>query len=980
MSKNFKKSLALILTVVMCLGMMPATAFATDSGQSAKKITYVALGDSMAQGYMFTDYNEVATGNPATNHYCGWQGSSENGYIKKFAKDLKEDFGEVDLRDLTVQGLQPDEVYAFLKPETFDFNSMTVGAKKHIGWWVGDLHTDAEQNPGDDGEGKYHIFDTFKDMSDYYIDSIKKADVITYDIGMNYFGTYLTDIRGEDEVFTKLMKDSCYKNQIEKVRKELSDYMKANGLGNVENRIEGILYAYASYLYYTDKCIDAIYDLNPDVEIILIPLSNPHRDLYVEINGIKLSYSKVIDIMMESLNLYMSTINKNHNRYTIAKLDGPVISFADELYYYPDSLSEDAKAMLGKTVLGYSGILGYEDRAVPDEIQKLYTELAIYGPQANQAMSMLADKIDASGAVIKNGLVFDHMVYDYIAQKYGKDQAFNDFYGKNFVNWFWNVLFGSPISLDSGLVDDTNTYKDTIMYCSATIHDYNVDRARAAIAAGTAKEWQEHIIEAINAILFNWEDLCLKAATYRTFPINYLSGDLAASGELTVEDMIRLLDDPDSATKAELTALHAAIRNGQAARGFGAHPCPRGLDVKYRAVVKAYDNCVRAKLADKAIKPADGTCCMKSNMVTLSTYVEKYNPFGKTPEPAVIVKVNGKVLKGQNISDVDAAANEGYDYTYKIENSQKVGKAIVTVKGIGDYTGTVVKYYYVKGVVTPDTITDKGQPGTYNVNVIGDNFIYNGQQIRPLVCVKYDSLVVNPKDYTVSYANNVNVGAATVTVTSKTQVQARGEAPSKTSKFTGTAKFQIAERTLYVIPDSYTKKLTSDASTLTLSANAYGYLPGDKGKVETYVNEKLTYNIVDDTSVVKATGKTVDLKKETSQLKPGVYQIKVAETPDLANYKINTDAYGKLVILYDNGAVPKSDFKGTGNTLIDTINKALQNAANAVEDAIKDKISDLPDVKVIDRIEKAVDRAQNLWENIHDKLHPEGCTCEACVQ
>ena len=163
MMKNaLKKPLSLVLALVLCVSLLPVAAFAAPA---QNKLTYVALGDSMSQGYMFTDYNE----NPNEGHYCGWKGISERSYIKKFA-----DYLNADLIDLTIQGLQPDEVYAFLKPENVEINgedllldgkSMTVGARKHIGWWVGDYHTDWEQSPGPDGEGKYHIFDSFADMS-----------------------------------------------------------------------------------------------------------------------------------------------------------------------------------------------------------------------------------------------------------------------------------------------------------------------------------------------------------------------------------------------------------------------------------------------------------------------------------------------------------------------------------------------------------------------------------------------------------------------------------------------------------------------------------------------------------------------------------------------------------------------------------------------------------------------------------------------
>ena len=612
MSKR-KKMVSLLLALVLCVGLLPVTVLAEPQEDS---LTYVALGDSMSQGYMFIDYNETATEDPTTNHYCGWRGISERSYIKKFAEHLQTNVTQnVELIDLTIQGLQPDEVYAFLQPNrveiqgedlTLDGKSMTEGARKHIGWWVGNYHTEREQNPDLNGEGKYHIFDTFASMSDYYIDAITKADVITYDIGENFFGTYLTDARGEDEVFTDLVEDEKLEKQLGTFRTQLVSLLKENGLDSMISRLDGVLYAYASYIVYNKKCIDAIYELNPDVQVIVIPLSSPHQELYIQVDEEnKVNYTTILDFVMESLNLYMrnyaKTLNAAGNNCTVAQLSGHVMSFADELYFYPDDLSEDAKALLGKTVLGYSGILGYDNYVVPDQIKDLYTtwEEFIAYLEVFKNGNLSSYKDPESGDVMVNALVFDHLVYDYIEKNYDAETAFNDFYGANFVDWFNDMVFqmmGAPssgVTLDDGLMKDTMTVKSNPMYISTTIHDYNVERARAAIDSDgdDAKEWQKHLIEAIDALLDGWEKTCCKAATYRTFPVESLAGGMMPSaGDFGVADLLRVLQDPDSATDKDYLALHAALRSGSAARGFGSHPCPRGLDVKYRAVLAAYYN------------------------------------------------------------------------------------------------------------------------------------------------------------------------------------------------------------------------------------------------------------------------------------------------------------------------------------------------------------------------------------------------------
>lgn len=582
MNRIFTKILSLALAVVLCFGLVSVTAFA-----ESDTLTYVALGDSMSQGYMFTDYNE----DPNADHCCGWEGTSERSYIKEFAKDLeKSSDKEVKLIDLTIQGLQPDEVYAFLQPETFNFDSMTKGARKHIGWWTGEYQTDEEQD-----SNKY-IFRTFEDMSDYYIDSIKKADVITYDIGMNYFGTYLNDARGEDEVFTKLLPDNFYTQQVENVRRAVSDLLGRSGMEAIGSRLNGLLYAYVSYMVYTDKCISAINALNPDAQIILVPLSNPHKDLYIDVNGLKIGFSDVIDLMLESLNAYMKYTSPNRNLYTIAQLSGSVTSFADELYKYPNDLSEDIEVLLETAMMGNNSVLGmayypvpaaftnfYENMKkimLPDDLMWFEFMLYLRMDESSEVM------VDEDGNYLMLWNVFDRLIYDYISDRYGEDVAYADFFG-NYLDGLSGIQNPEYMVWDPCLMGDT--FKNW-GYPDMAIYPDNVDRARAAIADGTADDWQEHLIEAIDTYYGNnWIDICKEAATYRTFPLDAftqgMSGDLSG---FDPDKVIEILRDPDTATADDYIAIHLALRFGQASRGFGAHPCPRGLEVKHNAVLKAY--------------------------------------------------------------------------------------------------------------------------------------------------------------------------------------------------------------------------------------------------------------------------------------------------------------------------------------------------------------------------------------------------------
>ncbi|MDU5920545.1 MAG: phosphodiester glycosidase family protein [Clostridiales bacterium] len=96
---------------------------------------------------------------------------------------------------------------------------------------------------------------------------------------------------------------------------------------------------------------------------------------------------------------------------------------------------------------------------------------------------------------------------------------------------------------------------------------------------------------------------------------------------------------------------------------------------------------------------------------------------------------------------------EGKDYTISYSNNVNVGEATVTIKGISDYyTGTLTKTF---------NITQKDM-SNMNAKLSYESCEYNGKEREPDVTIEG---LIKEKDYTVSYANNVNVGEATITIT-----------------------------------------------------------------------------------------------------------------------------------------------------------------------------------------------------------------------
>ncbi|MCR5272032.1 MAG: hypothetical protein K6E13_03510 [Lachnospiraceae bacterium] len=127
-----------------------------------------------------------------------------------------------------------------------------------------------------------------------------------------------------------------------------------------------------------------------------------------------------------------------------------------------------------------------------------------------------------------------------------------------------------------------------------------------------------------------------------------------------------------------------------------------------------------------------------------------YNKKLITPNPKITI--GNKTLK------------KGTDYTLSYKNNRKKGKATITIKGKGYFTGTTTTTFKIvaKTKLTSQNTTIKF---TSILNK-GDATTYTGKEIKPKVLVKCNGTeLVEGEDYTVKYLNNKNAGTARVKIT-----------------------------------------------------------------------------------------------------------------------------------------------------------------------------------------------------------------------
>ena len=225
------------------------------------------------------------------------------------------------------------------------------------------------------------------------------------------------------------------------------------------------------------------------------------------------------------------------------------------------------------------------------------------------------------------------------------------------------------------------------------------------------------------------------------------------------------------------------------------------------------------KVLETAEIPALSRISISKASVTLSTSTYAYD--GKAKKPGVTVKLNGKTLKNST------------DYTVSYSNNTKVGTAKVTIKGKGNYTGSVSKTYSIKNNFKKATVSGISTKA------------FTGKNITQSITVKYNGKTLKKgTDYTVSYSSNKNIGTATVKIAGK---------GSYTGTITKTFKINPAKQEI--------QKLTAKSKAFFVdwaqkgSATGYEIQYATNSKFTSAKKVTITNNKTDKTTVSKLSGK-----------------------------------------------------------------------------------------------------------------------------
>lgn len=354
------KNAKILITLILALAMvftLAAPAFAEED-----VCHYVALGDSSANGFGLQGFDFSKAGKNSV---------VREAYIWQFADYLSEQLGKpVDIKNLALCGMRPNDLIFFLD-KSLEREDLDECSKK----WYGSFVDSAYGN-------RDNLYNT-------YHDAIEQADIITYDLGTNNFGNYMMarvasifgidigfDWEGyNDEHFNDLMAKHdidisiATKNQITELVENVTKGALSQDIQ--EQVIDAMLFSYANFVLGFRDSVDMIYDINPDVQLIIVGLANTLSGNVAKYGDVVIDLGAMWGSLMDMANAYIIDFNAHKGQYKFADNKSGVENVIQALargdtypdlvrdlialFYSGDLFGSNAPAFVGKLAYGTDG-------------------------------------------------------------------------------------------------------------------------------------------------------------------------------------------------------------------------------------------------------------------------------------------------------------------------------------------------------------------------------------------------------------------------------------------------------------------------------------------------------------------------------------------------------------------------------------------------------------------------------------------------
>ena len=374
-SRMFRSGVAMLIVLCMVAGFVPSAAFAVEvkDGNDDGIINYVSFGASNVNGFGVEGYIDLGgktiediLANPDliqnVNVY-GYQRMPEDSYPYLVAAALNEAAGGT-VKNTAYDGNAANAPFTKVKVNQLGISSMRMEELSYLlGTFEGDSYTEWRfHDVNGDGKGgdwfdkAYGVDDSFEDLRNAYVKAIEEADVITMDMGMNNFGVYISHQVG----------NPAYGETLEDINPELAtDFAKAKAhvknlvtqysseaallLDGVDSLINALAYAVVGYCHNFDKVMEKIYELNPDVNVVVVSIQNLMTGMYLEVPGVvELPLGDIFGAVIDIANLHTASGSPYCDKYVYADVrnNGRVTYYVDDLLAYngdPATLTQNMK-------------------------------------------------------------------------------------------------------------------------------------------------------------------------------------------------------------------------------------------------------------------------------------------------------------------------------------------------------------------------------------------------------------------------------------------------------------------------------------------------------------------------------------------------------------------------------------------------------------------------------------------------------------
>ncbi len=298
MKQTAKKLFCLVLAAVMVFAL-GVTAFAATVDNAKHYDTYAFIGDSIAAGHSLPEYVSAA-------------GIGDDILVKDSYAQIVSDAVTADRTIcLSMSGLNTAAL-RYLLQDDYEMDAVTQMLIPML------------------TNGAYDA-STYADMREEYRTAIADTDLLTIGVGSNdlmyttmislfkLVGAYPSNYT-ENQILALLEQQIEKCGSVSKLFEQLVSTLVSldKAAQMLEEMAKSLMDTYSAFKENWDAIIQEVYALNPDVQIVVVGLYNPMRDMKLTHDG-SLSLGHIADPVIAQYNLYTSTLSPYARQYAFAR-------------------------------------------------------------------------------------------------------------------------------------------------------------------------------------------------------------------------------------------------------------------------------------------------------------------------------------------------------------------------------------------------------------------------------------------------------------------------------------------------------------------------------------------------------------------------------------------------------------------------------------------------------------------------------------